>query len=344
MTDPDGNPATADHPGVVNNSWSASSANDTWFRPMIRRWLELGIVPVFAAGNTGPGAGQHRQPGRLPRGDRGRRDRHRRRRAGLLEPRADRLAERRRPRARRGHAARQARPGRRRASASSRASASGYLAYSGTSMAAPHVAGVAALVRQADPGLAAAAVADILRGQRLRHRRRRAPTRPPARAGWTPCAPSRPPSGPAPDTRFTSTPGAVTNAALAGYAIALSGGGVMVRTRVDGGQWSAPTTALDPVAAPRRGAPRGRGPGDRRRRRRRPDARPPRRDDRPHPSAGRDPLVALRHAGDLPLVGERRAQRPAQGLDPLELRRGRDGPRRRASSAASPSRGGAGWC
>ena len=53
MADPDGNPATQDQPAVVNNSWSASTANDPWFRKMIARWRELGIVPVFAAGNGG---------------------------------------------------------------------------------------------------------------------------------------------------------------------------------------------------------------------------------------------------------------------------------------------------
>src|SRR5262249_57770256 len=56
MTDPDGNPATADYPSIVNNSWYSSDANNTWFRPMVQAWVALGIVPVFAAGNGGGGA------------------------------------------------------------------------------------------------------------------------------------------------------------------------------------------------------------------------------------------------------------------------------------------------
>jgi subtilisin family serine protease len=56
MMDPDGNPATADYPTVISNSWVSPAATDTWFLPMVRAWRALGIVPVFAAGNTA-GAG-----------------------------------------------------------------------------------------------------------------------------------------------------------------------------------------------------------------------------------------------------------------------------------------------
>ena len=56
MMDPDGNPATADYPTVISNSWVSPAGTDTWFLPMVRAWRALGIVPVFAAGNTG-GAG-----------------------------------------------------------------------------------------------------------------------------------------------------------------------------------------------------------------------------------------------------------------------------------------------
>ncbi len=52
MTDPDGDPATADYPTVINNSWTAAGANNEWFRPMIQTWVAMGIAPVFGAGNT----------------------------------------------------------------------------------------------------------------------------------------------------------------------------------------------------------------------------------------------------------------------------------------------------
>jgi serine protease AprX len=53
MMDPDGNPATADYPTVISNSWVSPAATDTWFLPMVQAWRALGIVPVFAAGNSG---------------------------------------------------------------------------------------------------------------------------------------------------------------------------------------------------------------------------------------------------------------------------------------------------
>lgn len=66
MTDPDGDPETADQPVAINNSWSAARANDPWFRSIIRRWVELGITPVFASGNTGPDAGSVGSPAGYP--------------------------------------------------------------------------------------------------------------------------------------------------------------------------------------------------------------------------------------------------------------------------------------
>ncbi len=242
MTDPDGNPGTADQPSIVNNSWSASTANDTWFRPMIRRWLDLGIVPVFAAGNTGPSSGSVGSPAGYPEaiavgaidqdgavpsfsgrgpvvwqntdglGPA----------AGTVLQKPDLVA-----------------PG----VGVTSSVGTGYLSYSGTSMAAPHVAGVAALVRQINPGLGPAQVADILRDSAVDVG---APgTDPASGAGRVDAVRALERAfGPAPDTRFTATPPAETNARQLAYEVALSGGGVQVRTRVDGGPWSAPTADM----------------------------------------------------------------------------------------------------
>jgi subtilisin family serine protease len=241
MTDPDGDPATADQPAVINNSWSATDPNDTWFRPMMRRWLELGIVPVFAAGNSGPATGSIGSPAGYPEAIA----------VGALDT-GDVVP---------GFSARgpvvwDDRDGMGPAAGTVLAKpdlaapgvgvvstvGSGYLAYSGTSMAAPHVAGIAALVRQANPALTPAQVADVLRAGA-------ADVGPPgldAASGAGRVDALRAVElahGPAPDTRFTATPPAATNAAALDYAVALSDGGVAVRTRVDGGGWSAPTTS-----------------------------------------------------------------------------------------------------
>ncbi|MFD2611113.1 S8 family serine peptidase [Paenibacillus gansuensis] len=39
-------------PDIVNNSWSGGSDKDEWFRPMVEAWRAAGIFPVFSAGNT----------------------------------------------------------------------------------------------------------------------------------------------------------------------------------------------------------------------------------------------------------------------------------------------------
>jgi subtilisin family serine protease len=55
LLDPDGNPATADSPDVVNNSWTMSSWwCSTDFRFDLANLRAAGILPVFSAGNHGP--------------------------------------------------------------------------------------------------------------------------------------------------------------------------------------------------------------------------------------------------------------------------------------------------
>ncbi|WP_217924824.1 S8 family serine peptidase [Miltoncostaea oceani] len=66
MADPDGNPATADQPVAVNNSWASSVPNQPWLQTMIRAWRSLGIIPVFAAGNEGPAEATISSPADYP--------------------------------------------------------------------------------------------------------------------------------------------------------------------------------------------------------------------------------------------------------------------------------------
>lgn len=67
LLDPDGDPDTADAPDVVNNSWTASGGGcDLDFQLDLRQLRAAGILPVFAAGNYGPTPGTVFSPANLP--------------------------------------------------------------------------------------------------------------------------------------------------------------------------------------------------------------------------------------------------------------------------------------
>jgi subtilisin family serine protease len=67
LLDPDRNPATDDAPDVVNNSWSMGAPGcDLEFQLDLRNLRAAGILPVFAAGNGGPGAATSFSPANNP--------------------------------------------------------------------------------------------------------------------------------------------------------------------------------------------------------------------------------------------------------------------------------------
>jgi subtilisin family serine protease len=237
MADPDGNPATADQPTVINNSWSASGPNDPWFRPMIQKWLSLGIVPVFAAGNTGPSASTIGSPASYPEALA----------VGAVDE-ENAIA----PFSARGPVIWQNLDGLGPAAGTPLTKPDvvapgvaitatvgwGWLAYSGTSMASPHVAGIAALVKQANPALGGQALADVIR----RTATDLGPAGPdPVFGGGRVSALAAVASvmGPGPETAFTSLPPSVTNLRAVRYGLAVSGA-TAFRFRVDGGTWSSP--------------------------------------------------------------------------------------------------------
>jgi subtilisin family serine protease len=69
VANPDGNPDTNDRPHVVNNSWGGGPSADVSkdpFNQAVVTWVQLGIFPSFAAGNSGPSAETVGSPGCLP--------------------------------------------------------------------------------------------------------------------------------------------------------------------------------------------------------------------------------------------------------------------------------------
>ena len=155
MTDPDGDPATADFPTVINNSWTAAGADNEWFRPMVQAWVAMGIAPVFAVGNT---AGTLGNPASYPESIA----------VGQLNESGSVAANSSNGVVSWTDAAgvttQLSKPDLTAPGALiSSTLGTGYGLYSGSSMASPHVAAAIALIRQARPDLTVDGVREILR-------------------------------------------------------------------------------------------------------------------------------------------------------------------------------------
>jgi subtilisin family serine protease len=145
---PNGDPALA--PDVVNNSWGNAASGNEQFRPDVQALRAAGIVPLFSAGNDGPASETIGSPASLQEslavGATDRDDLIARFSSRGPSPWGETKPEVSAP----GVDILSTRPG----------GAFGTL--QGTSMAVPHVASIAALVRQANPGLTVDEIEAIL--------------------------------------------------------------------------------------------------------------------------------------------------------------------------------------
>jgi subtilisin family serine protease len=67
ILDPDGDPSTPDAPHVVNNSWGFLSTGCYLdFQDDLKALRAAGILPIFAAGNSGPGSNSSVSPANYP--------------------------------------------------------------------------------------------------------------------------------------------------------------------------------------------------------------------------------------------------------------------------------------
>jgi subtilisin family serine protease len=157
IADPDNNPDTDDAPALVSNSWGGSPGSMESEKPYwdsVANWVRLGIFPSFAAGNEGPGVSTMGTPGGYPHSfaagatDSNDKIAYFSSRgpitwADVTYTKPDVSAP--------GVNVISAKPG------------GGYQSMSGTSMACPHVSGVAALLYAANPDYSIEQVSGLLK-------------------------------------------------------------------------------------------------------------------------------------------------------------------------------------
>lgn len=160
VVDPDGKPETDDGAMLVSNSWGGGNPSakedpkDNAMCKAVDSWVKLGVMPIFAAGNSGPGAKTVNLPGGCPNAFT----------IGATDS-ADKIASF----SSRGPAVWKTgsfvkpdvlAPG---VKVKSSMPGNKYAELSGTSMATPHIAGVVALMYQLQPKLTVDQLANALK-------------------------------------------------------------------------------------------------------------------------------------------------------------------------------------
>ena len=146
MLAPEGDPNLA--PDIVNNSWGGGSGIDEFYRPMVQAWEAAGIVPVFAAGNSYPETVS--TPGNYPESYAVAATDINNQRGSFSSVGPGPYDDTVKPDiSAPGVNVRSAVPG-------------GYDSWNGTSMAAPHIAGVAALIRSVDASVTVDEIIDMI--------------------------------------------------------------------------------------------------------------------------------------------------------------------------------------